>query len=234
VSGGVARRITHHPSAEMLCDWTPDGTGLVYYLSGLGGLRRQTQLFIAPAEGGLPTQLPVPYGANGAISTADGEGNQWLAYTPHSTDFRTWKRYRGGMATDIWLFNLKDKSSKRVTEWEGTDTIPMWHKDKLYYLADEGPDHRLNIWVYNAKTGHRKQVTKFKDFDVKWPSMGPGRHGNGEIIFQNGTSLWLLNLENEETRSIEITIPGDRPAIRTRQVDVSNYISGSSISPKIG
>jgi tricorn protease len=232
--GGPATRITHHPSTEMLCDWTPDGMSLLYYKSGMGGLRRQTQLFTVPATGGgggLPTQLPVPYGANGALSAADKDGNQWLAYTPHSTDFRTWKRYRGGMATDIWLFNLKDNTSRQITDWEGTDTLPMWHKDKVYYLADQGPEHRQNIWVFNTKSGHRKQVTKFQDFDVKWPSMGPGRHGNGEIIFQNGASLWLLDLETEQTRSIDVTIPGDRPTIRTRQVNAAEFISNWSISP---
>src|SRR6185369_13500172 len=106
VEGGTAMRVTYHPSAETLCDWTPDGKSLIDSTSGLGGLRRQTQLMTIPTTGGMPTQLPVPYGANGSIS-ADGI---WLAYTPHTTDFRTWKRYRGGMATDVWLFNLKDKS----------------------------------------------------------------------------------------------------------------------------
>jgi hypothetical protein len=55
-------------------------------------------------EPGLPEALPVPYGTNGTISP-DGE---WLAYTPHSIDSRTWKRYRGGMQTDIWVYNLKN------------------------------------------------------------------------------------------------------------------------------
>jgi tricorn protease len=70
-----------------------------------------TQLLVVSAAGGLPEQCPVPYGAAGAISP-DG---QWLAYTPHTRDARTWKRYRGGMATDIWLFDLEKKESKRVT-----------------------------------------------------------------------------------------------------------------------
>ena len=45
-----------------------------------------------PSTGGLPEKLAPPYGANGAISP-DG---RTLAYTPHSRDHRTWKRYRGG------------------------------------------------------------------------------------------------------------------------------------------
>ncbi len=99
--GGVPLRVSHHPSVEVLCGWTPDNK-LLFYANSLAGLARQSQLFVVGPEGGLPDMLPVPYGATAAISP-DG---RWLAYSPHSRDHRTWKRSRGGMASDIWLFNL--------------------------------------------------------------------------------------------------------------------------------
>ncbi len=74
------------------------------------------------------------------------------------------------MATDIWVYDLTNSTAKRVTEWEGTDTIPMGHGDTLYYLSDAGPEHRLNIWSCDAQGGNRRQITKFADFDIKWPS----------------------------------------------------------------
>ncbi len=225
MGGGLAHRVTHHPANEMLNGWTPDGK-LVYTKNGLAGLGRQTQLFTVDAEGGLPNQLPVPYGANGAVSP-DG---QWLAYTPHTRDTRTWKRYRGGMATDIWLFNLSDYTSQKITDWEGTDTLPMWHKDTVYYLSDDGPEMRLNIWAYNTKNGKRRQVTNFSEFDCKWPSMGPGSKGQGEIILQNGPSLYLVELKRGKATPIEITIPGDRPSLRAKSTDVDDTISWWDIS----
>ena len=97
-----------------------------------------------------------------------------------------------GTATDIWLFHLTDHTSRKVTDWEGTDSQPMWHGDKLYYLSDAGPNHRLNIWVYNFQTDSNRQITKFKDYDVKWPAVGPGPNDEGEIVFQMGPDLHLL------------------------------------------
>ncbi|MBL8765502.1 MAG: PD40 domain-containing protein, partial [Phycisphaerae bacterium] len=91
VEGGVSTRLTYHPSNEVITDWTPDGR-VMYFASGQGGLQRQEQLFTIASTGGPPARLPVPYGAMGTISP-DGS---WLAYTPSTTDFRTWKRYRGG------------------------------------------------------------------------------------------------------------------------------------------
>jgi tricorn protease len=226
ITGGVPVRVTHHPSTEVLCGWAPDGK-LLFFMNGLAGLMRQTQLFTVDAAGGLPQKLPVPYGANGAISP-DGT---WLAYTPHTRDFSTWKRYRGGMATDIWLFNLQDLSSKKITDWEGTDTLPMWHGRKIYYLSDAGPAHRLNLWSYDTVSGGREQMTDFDDYDVKWPSIGPGPTDRGEIVFQNGADLFLFDLRTDTSRVIEVTIPGDRPTIMPQRVDDADYIRWWQISP---
>jgi tricorn protease len=226
LTGGVPYRVTHHPNGETLCDWTPDGR-LLFFSNFLAPMARQMQLFTVAAEGGLPERLPVPYGANGAISP-DG---QWLTYTPHTTDNRTWKRYRGGMATDIWLFNLRDHSSKKITDWEGTDSQPMWHGDKIYYMSDDGPSHRLNIWVYDTKTGQREQITTYSEYDIKWPAIGPGPSGQGEIVFQNGPDLCLLDLGTRQTRVVEVTIPGDRPMLRPQRVDANHFIQSWDLSP---
>jgi tricorn protease-like protein len=220
--GGVPQRATWHPAAEFLCDWSPDGR-LLFYSNRDAGLARLTQLFLVDTGGGLPQRLPVPYGAAAALS-ADG---RLLAYTPHTRDQRTWKRYRGGMATDIWIFDLGDHASRRITDWEGTDTLPMWHGRKVYYLSDAGPEHRLNIWMYDTDGGSREQITFFRDHDVKWPSIGAG----WDVVFQNGSDLFLLDLRTKVARPVEVTIPGDRPTIRPRSVDVSKHARWWQISP---
>ncbi len=224
--GGISKRVTYHPAVEMLCDWTPDGR-LIYSTNGFAGLPRQTQLYTVSPEGGLPTRLPVPYGANGAIS-ADG---RMLAYTPHSIDFRTWKRYRGGMQTDIWLFDLQARTSKQITDWEGLDSLPMWHGDMIYYLSDASANHRLNIWSYDTKSGQRKQVTDFAEYDIKWPSIGPGTLGKGEIVFQNGSGLYLLDLSTGKSRVVDVVIPGDRPRLRPKAVDAEQFVGAWDLSP---
>ena len=223
-AGGSPFRVTHHPTQENVNEWTADGS-LLFSATGMGNSRID-QLYKVKDAGGLPEALPVPYGTNGTIS-ADGE---WLAYTPHSIDHRTWKRYRGGMQTDIWVYNLKNGEARRATEHEGIDTLPMWQGSTLYYLSDATADkdapHKLNIWSWEPKSGARKQVTLFTDEDVKWPAIG-----DGEIVFQKGTKLMVLDLGSGASRAVEVKIPGDRPAVRTRTEDVSDQLQGSSISP---
>src|SRR6185295_12789932 len=144
-------------------------------------------------------------------------------------------RYRGGMATDVWVFNLKDHSSKKITDWEGTDTLPMWipggDSQTVYYLSDNGPEHRLNIWSYDLKSNQRKQVTSYKIDDVRWPSVGPGPGGKGEIVFQLGAELRLLDLSTAKDTVVTVTVPGDRPTIREKVVDASKFVNSAAISP---
>lgn len=234
--GGIPQRVTHHPTGESLCDWYlavqgTSGPRLLFLANGFGGLTRQTQLLTVGPDGGLPIKLPVPYAGFGSISP-DGTT---LAYTLHSVDNRTWKRYRGGMATDVWIFNLKDNSAKRITDWEGVDTLPMFvptgDGNTVYYLTDNGPEHRMNIWAYDVKAGTREQVTKYPDDDIKWPSVGPGTDNKGEIVFQLGARLMLLNLGTRQTQDVVITIPGARPDVRPRTVDAAKFIQSSDLSP---
>ncbi|NBP51846.1 MAG: hypothetical protein EBU70_11865, partial [Actinobacteria bacterium] len=91
--------------------------------------------------------------------------------------------------------------------------------------------HRLNIFRFDPRTGTRTQVTKFTDEDVRWPSVGPDDDGTGEIVFQKGDKLMVLDLGSGESREVAVQIPGDRPKVAARSVDQSRNIGEWSIGP---
>ncbi len=225
--GAIPRRITHHPAGESLCDWSPDGKKLLFFTNGLSVMPRQTRLFTVGSEGGMPEALPMPYAGFGAFSP---DGNS-VVFNPLSIDTRTWKRYRGGMAPDVWILDLATKKSRQITDWEGTDTLPMWHGGTIYYLSDKGPEHRLNIWGFGVGDGTHTQITAFAQDDVRWPSLGPGGAGEGEIVFQLGSQLRILSLGTRESREVAIVVPGARGTLKPRRVDASKFIQSSDVSP---
>lgn len=228
VAGGPAQRVTHHPGTEIPLGWIGDGE-LLFCTPDLSGYRRWDQLFRIDATGGAYERLPVEFGAVGSISP-DGTT---LAFTPYTRDERTWKRYRGGWATDLWLFDLESFDSEKITDWEGTDTQPMFapnDNNTVYYLSDRGDNHRANIWAYDRRTREHRQVTNFDDFDCKWPSMGPGANGRGEIVLQNGSAMYLIALPSGRATRVDVTIPGDRPAIRPRTIDAADYLQAAALS----
>ncbi len=225
LEGGIPFRVTHHPSIRRVSDWTKDDR-LIFSARSMAANPFAEAVFSVPVEGGLPEQLPMPYGTNADVSD---DGN-WVAYSPFARDHASWKRYMGGAAADVWLFHLKDHTSRRITDWEGMDSIPMWHGSKVYYVSDAGSNHLLNIWVHDTADGSNRQVTEHGDYDVRWPSIGPGHHGQGEIVYQLGPELRLLDLESERSEVVRVTIPRDRPRLRVQREDASDYIQDGTIS----
>ena len=220
--GGIPHRVTYHPSTDRMLDWMPDGKNILFASARESGRQRFDRLFTIPATSGLAKKLPVPYGEFASVS-ADGK---MLAYTPRTRLFRTWKRYRGGMATDIWLFNLKTFDSKNITDEAANDEMPMFRGDNIYFLSDRGTAERFNIWVYNIKSEKFSQLTFFKKFDVHFPSIGPK-----DIIFEAGGNLYLLNLENQKYSKVKINIISDQIALIPEKKNVSKYITHVTPSP---
>lgn len=223
-TGGEARRVTFHPSTDRVIDWYPDGRSLLFASSATSEKDRFNKLFRTSADGGLAQALPMPYGEFGAISP----DSKWIAYTPSTQDFRTWKRYRGGFASDIWLFNLEDNSARKISDPNADDTQPMWHGTTLYYLTDRGQNLRHNIWAYDTKTNQHKQITNYANFDVRFPSMG-----NGEIVFEQGGRLFTLDVKvpNPEPREVRVQVMSDLASLRPRIIKVGTNVQNPGISP---
>jgi tricorn protease len=220
--GGAPKRLTHHSSPDIVVEWYPDGQNVLYRSRMISPSRRFNRFFKQSIEGGLPETLALPYGELASFSS---DGNR-IAFQFISREFRTWKRYRGGMASDIWLYDFARNTSRKMTDFEGTDAVPMWHNDTIYFLSDRDKHKKLNIWAYELKTQKTRQVTEFTEYDVKWPSIGPDA-----IVFENGGKLHLLDLAGETSQPIEIKVPADLPRVRTKLKDVSEHIRNFSLSP---
>ena len=220
--GGVPTRVTHHGMSDRLLDWHPDGSSLIYVSSMESGKQRFSQFYQIKKEGGLPVKLPMAYGEFGSLS-ADGRK---IAFTDRSRIFRTWKRYRGGTAADVWIFDLETYESENITNNVANDELPMWSGDNIYYLSDQGEEERFNIWVYNTTSKENRQVTQFQDYDIHFPS-----HGPKEIVFEAGGKLYLLNLDSEKYEEVEIQIVSDLITVKPHKESVEKYVQNMSIAP---
>jgi tricorn protease len=230
--GGDPKQLTFLPDVStvsermgpnnMVIDWFPDSKRILF-LS-----RRDTyntwfgRLFSVSIEGGLPERLPVD---KGGLTSFSPDGTK-IAYNRIFRNFRTWKRYTGGMAQDIAIYDLKNNTYERLTDYPGTDTYPMWQGDTIYFGSDRGPGKRMNLYSYNLKNRQVRQLTDFKDFDVNWPSLGPDA-----IVFENGGYLYVFDLKTEKARKLTVSLPGDRDLMRKRWATISKLITDFDLSP---
>lgn len=178
------------------------------------------QLFTVPVDGGLLEQLPLPRGGFCSYSPDASK----LAYNRVFREFRTWKRYRGGQADDIWIYDFKTKTIENITNNPSQDIIPMWAGNKIYFISDR--DQRMNLFSYDLTTKETKKLTDFSQFDIKFPSAG-----NNAIVFENGGYIYKHDLTSGKTDKVQIFINEDYVSGRGGLIDVSKNISNYEISP---
>jgi len=218
--GGEPQRMTWHPAPDRVMGWTPDGAQVFFLSPRRSASMRFDRLFTVSLDGGLPEVLPLPKGGQASFSP-DGKK---IAYNRIDRDDATWKRYKGGLAQDIWIYDLEANSIDKLTDYEGTDNYPMWAGNKIYFVSDR--EKKCNLYSFDLATRGMKKLTEQKEFDIDHPSIGPGA-----IIYEDGGFLHVLDLASEETRALSVTLPYDRAATRPVYKDVENYISDYSVSP---
>ena len=180
------------------------------------------QLFTVPREGGPSRQLPLPRG--GFCSFApDGKR---MAYNRVFREFRTWKRYRGGQADDIWIYDFDRMTTTNITNNPAQDIFPMWAGTTIYFVSDRDGNKRMNLYAYDTGTQQVRTLTNFKDYDIKFPSLG-----NAAIIFENGGFLYTMALETERVQKLTITILEDFDNGRGGLRDVNKEITNFEIAP---
>ena len=85
---------------------------------------RYTQLFTVPVKGGVEVALPIPNASRGSYN-ADGTR---IAYNPLNPAHLQWKRYRGGSAGTIVLYDPKTHATEKVAQpaTRANDVDPQW------------------------------------------------------------------------------------------------------------
>ncbi len=231
-AGGNARRLTFHSDVvdkaptrwgpdNMVVTWTPDSKNIVFLSRRATWNSWYGQLFEVPVAGGLPTRLPID---RGGLLTYSPDGKS-IAYNRIFRNFRTWKRYNGGLAQDVYTYNFDTKTLDRITDWKGTDTSPMWIGRKIYFLSDRDARRRENIWSYDLDSKQFSEVTHFTDSDIDFPSLGTG--DNAGIVFQQGGMLWVLDLPSEQLHQLGVTVPDDGTRTGPRYIDASKALRDS-------
>jgi tricorn protease len=180
------------------------------------------QLYAVASAGGPSTQLPLPRGGFCAFSS---DGKQ-MVYNRVFREFRTWKRYRGGQADDIWLYDFDTKATTNVASSPGQDIIPMWKGNTVYFASDRDEIGRMNLYAVDLTTKQTRKLTSFTEYDVKFPSIG-----DNAIVFENGGYIYRMDLATEKAERVPIAVLEDFAVGRGGIRDVSKEITNYEISP---
>lgn len=223
VTGGVPTRVTYNSFDDRLVDWHPDGELLLIASKRESGRQSYSQFYLVRKEGGMPEKLPIPYGELGSFSP---DGMQ-LAYITKITENYPFKRYRGGLTSDILIHDFTSKQATNITSSLAIEGKPAWVGEKVFFLSDRGEKMRLNVWEYDSREKQATQVTFMEDFDISSLSAS-----QNELVFEAGGTLYLMNAETRAYEPVNVQVVSDLSLEMPRSVDVSKGIRNMSASPE--
>jgi len=228
--GGQARQLTFYPAMgplpqrwgfdNQVYGWTPDGQSVLFKSTYNAFEAGDQRAYTINAKGGLPVALPMP--VSGAIDLAPS--GDMLVYSPLSNDHRAWKKYQGGWAQDLYIFDQKTQQARNISNHVRTDRDPMWIGADVFFVSDR--DGRLNLYRYDVATAEISQLTRHTDSDIKFASAD----ADGQIVYELDGALRLFDTRTNQDRAIEINVPADELTRRTHQVDASEYFENMSVS----
>jgi tricorn protease len=231
-TGGVPKQLTYYPARgplpprwgydNQVYGWTNDGKRVIFRSLRDAWTLGANRLYTVSSDGGPAEALPMPDSGAGSFSP----GGNKLVYSPVARDFRTEKRYAGGTANQLYIFDLETYDAKRITDNPRANRDPMWIGDKIYYDSDR--DGRFNLYAYDTKTGKTSQVTSNKTWDLRWP----GTDHKDRIIYELNGGLEILDLKTGKPARLSITVPDDGVNSRPSHVSAANLIEDASLSPK--
>ncbi|WP_438481387.1 S41 family peptidase [Oleiharenicola lentus] len=179
------------------------------------------ELFTVGMDGDVPAQIPVPRGGFVSYSPDDTK----IAYNRVFREFRTWKNYRGGMADDIWIFDLKSGALENITNNPAQDIFPMWAANgKVYFVSER--TGRANLFSYELASKKTAQLTSFTEYDVKFPSLG-----RDSVVFEQAGQIWKLDLATGKSAVVPIVVREDSVSARPALVNVSKFTQSLDLSP---
>jgi tricorn protease len=229
--GGAPRQLTFYPTPGPLPErwgydnqvygWTPDGKAILFRSTRDTTSHVYSKLYTVPVGGGAASVLPMPLSGAGHYSP-DGKR---IVYSPLWRDFRSEKRYQGGWANDLYIFDLQQPGVVQVTDDPRSDRDPMWIGSAIYFNSDRSGV--FNLYRYDVASRETRQITHYADWDVRWPSAD----ADGQIVYELDGALHLYDTRNAEDRTLAISVPTDDTTHREQPVNAADNLESVAISP---
>jgi tricorn protease len=231
LGSGELKRLTFDDRMDQLDAWSHDGKW-IYFSNASHDVGGKNDLYRVNSEGGTPMPVsadrftneyesaPSPDGASVAFA-ARGNGDQqwWRHGHSHLDESEIWVRKTG----------VKDGAPgayEKLVDLDGRNNWPMWAPDgrQLYFMSDRTGNE--NIWT--LPTGAKpKQVTKFTNGRVLWPSIG---YDGKAIVFERDFKIWQLDTKTGEAYALPIALVGSSAGVGITHTTL-NQFTGLDLSP---
>ncbi len=226
---GEVRRLTWDDGNDVLDGWSRDGKW-IYFFSSAKDISGMNDVYRVSAEGGTPMQVSADRYASEFFSAPSPDGTT-LAFSARGIASGQW--WRKGHShideSEIWLMREGFPAKyEKVSGGAFKELWPMWAADgkSLYFVSDRSGAQ--NVWAKPVSGGEAKQVTRFKDGRVVWPSIS---YDGKTIVFEHDFEIWKVETASGQTSTIPLTRRSAASAATSEHLSLSNQFSDLTLSP---
>jgi tricorn protease len=221
--GGPAKRVTFLGADSRVVGWRPDTESVIFASDAAQPFARVHHLYTVHPDGGQPELLPV----GPAMSISYGpEGGAVIGR--NTSDLARWKRYRGGLAGDLWIDPDGEGEWRRLIQLEGNVAVPLWlgpGPGRIYFVSDhEGIG---NLYSCLPSGEDLRRHTQHETYYVRHPATDGQR-----IVYCAGADLYLFDPATDHSDRIAIDFRSPRVQRRRKFVDAGQYLQGYNIHPE--
>ncbi|HEX8999075.1 MAG TPA: DPP IV N-terminal domain-containing protein [Blastocatellia bacterium] len=223
---GDLKRLTFDDSSDQLDGWSRDGRW-VYFTSSSKDIAGMNDVFRISSEGGTPMQVSGDRYASEFFSAPSPDGKA-VAFAARGISAGQW--WRKGHShideTELWLLHDGGKY-EQLTERGAKQHWPMWSADgkTLFFTSDRSGSQ--NLWS-KALGGQAKQITKFKDGRVLWPTIS---YDGKTIVFERNFAIWKMDTASGNAAEVQITRRGSPSGPSIEHLSLATGFQDLALSP---
>ncbi len=231
-SGGRITRLTHHSADDLPCAFSPDGSSVYFSSPRLGSPQtilagsyaESDQLYAVPAMGGR-SRLVIP---TPALEVSPDPAGQRLLYENRPVYENEWRK--GAVsdgAHDVWLYDLAQKSHRKLTDFRGEDRDPVWTPDGsgYYYLSERSGS--FNVWQAGLKPGAKPvQVTRHQGAPVRFLSVAR----DGTLVYGLEGEIWSQPAGRAQAARVQVRLRSKSPVPEKVTLSANDYLTEMKLS----
>ncbi len=225
--GGIATRLTSHSANEYPEAFLDDNT-ILFSSHILPVAENQqfpssmfTQLYQVDTEGGRPKLFSPLHFENISIH------KEKMLYTDKKGYEDTWRKHHVSSVTrDVWLYDIKKKSHKKLSRFAGENRNAVWAADgnSYFYLSEK--DGSFNVFKASLTNEKDEQLTQFIVHPVRYLSVDK----NDNLSFSYNGELYYMK-KGDKAHKLAVEIVADDFELEIKQQTISNGARSIAVSP---
>lgn len=229
--GGTPTRLTFHSADDIPSDFSANGKAVIFSSSRANSATSSgyptgamPELYSVSIEGGTPEQiLTTP-----ALEARFSQDGSLLAYMDNKAYENKYRKHDiSAFARDIWVMDTQSNAHKRLTQYKGADSTPVWSNSgkHIYYLSEQGLNN-FNVWKMPVTGGASIQITEHETHPVRSLSIS----NNNILAYSWHGNLYTVK-EGEKPQLIELTVMADKQDVAIAPKNIANKANEMAVSP---